>query len=224
MTVSTSTPGGRSAAQVPGRFTSRLSMALSTGVLALVMAIGLASVGAGAASAASPTTSSKTVVGKSDQGKMKSTVVGKTSEGEKVTGAFTPTRFVERDGVLWAKGFLQGKIHHDNGTVTKFSGIKKMPVKKINGQSATDARTSGRAAACDVLNLVLGPLDLNVLGLEVHLQRVVLDIVAVAGAGQLLGNLLCAVAGLLDGGPLAGLLGQLSTLLNQILAALNLGL
>ena len=197
---------------------------LSTGVLALVMAVGLASVGAGAASAASDTTSSRTVVGKSDQGKMKSTVVGKTSEGEKVTGAFTPTRFVERDGVLWAKGFLQGKIHHDNGTVTKFSGIKKMPVKKINGQSATDARTSGRAAACDVLNLVLGPLDLNVLGLEVHLQRVVLDVVAVAGAGQLLGNLLCAVAGLLDGGPLAGLLGQLSTLLNQILAALNLGL
>ena len=220
MTDSTSTPGGRSSARVPGRFTT----VLSTGVLALVMAVGLASVGAGAASAASDTTSSRTVVGKSDQGKMKSTVVGKTSEGDKVTGAFTPTRFVERDGVLWAKGFLQGKIHHDNGTVTKFSGIKKMPVKKINGQSATDARTSGRAAACDILNLVLGPLDLNVLGLEVHLQRVVLDVVAVAGAGQLLGNLLCAVAGLLDGGPLAGLLGQLSTLLNQILAALNLGL
>ena len=220
MTVSTPTPGGRSSARRQGRLTT----ALSTGVLALVMAIGLASVGAGAASAAADTTSSKTVVGKSDQGRMKSTVVGKTSEGDKVTGAFTPTRFVERDGVLWAKGFLQGKIHHDNGTVTKFSGIKKMPVKKINGQSATDARTSGRAAACDVLNLVLGPLDLNVLGLEVHLQRVVLDIVAVAGAGQLLGNLLCAVAGLLDGGPLAGLLGQLSTLLNQILAALNLGL
>ena len=224
MTVSTRTPGGRSSARVPGRSARRWSMALSTGVLALVMSVGLASVGAGAASAASDTTSSRTVVGKSDQGKMKSTVVGKTSEGEKVTGAFTPTRFVERDGVLWAKGFLQGKIHHDNGTVTKFSGIKKMPVKKINGQSATDARTSGRAAACDVLNLVLGPLDLNVLGLEVHLKRVVLDVVAVAGAGQLLGNLLCAVAGLLDGGPLAGLLGQLSNLLNQILAALNLGL
>ena len=83
-----------------------------------------------------------------------------------------------------------------------------MPVKKINGQSATDARTASRAAACDILNLVLGPLDLNILGLQVSLQRVVLDIVAVAGAGPLLGNLLCAVAGLLDGGPLAGLLGQ----------------
>ena len=55
--------------------------------------------------------------------------------------------------------------------------------------------------SCDllVLNLVLGPLDLNLLGLVVHLNQVVLDIIAVTGAGNLLGNLLCAVAGLLDG-------------------------
>ncbi len=203
---------------------SRISTALSTGVLALVMALGLASVSIGAASAATPDrTTARSVVGKSDAGKITSTVVGKASNGGKVTGRFTPTRFVQRDGVLWAKGFLKGKIKHADGATTKFSGIKKMPVKKINGQSATDARTSSRAAACDILNLVLGPLDLNVLGLEIHLKRVVLDIVAVAGAGQLLGNLLCAVAGLLDGGPLAGLLGQLTNVLNQILAALNLG-
>jgi len=206
------------------RTTSRFITALRAGVLALVMALGLSSVSIGAASAVSDTTAQRSVVGKSDQGRMTSTVMGRTSEGDAVTGSFTPTRFVQRDGVLYAKGFLQGKIKHADGSVTKFSGIKKMPVKKINGQSTTDARTHGRAAACDILNLVLGPLDLNILGLEVHLQRVVLDIVAVAGAGQLLGNLLCAVAGLLDGGPLAGLLGQLSNLLNQILAALNLGL
>jgi hypothetical protein len=205
------------------RSTSRLTTALTTGVLALVMSLGLASVGIGAASAVSDTTSARSVVGKSDQGKITSTVTGKTSEGGKVTGSFTPTRFVQRDGVLYAKGFLEGKITNPDGSNTKFSGIKKMPVKKINGQSATDARTVNRAAACDILNLVLGPLDLNVLGLQVSLQRVVLDIVAVAGAGQLLGNLLCAVAGLLDGGPLAGLLGQLSNLLNQILGLLNLG-
>jgi hypothetical protein len=36
--------------------------------------------------------------------------------------------------------------------------------------------------SCDILNLTLGPLDLNLLGLRV----------------QLLGNLLCAAAGLLD--------------------------
>ena len=72
-----------------------------------------------------------------------------------------------------------------------------------------------------MLNLVLGPLDLNLLGLTVHLDKVVLNITAVPGAGNLLGNLLCAVAGLLDNTPLGGLLPQLSTLLTSILGILN---
>ncbi len=62
-----------------------------------------------------------------------------------------------------------------------------------------------------MLHLVLGPLHLDLLGLVVHLNRVVLDITAVP-AGGLLGQLLCSVANLLSGG-LGGLLGQLATLL-----------
>jgi hypothetical protein len=68
---------------------------------------------------------------------------------------------------------------------------------------------------------VLGPLDLNLLGLVVHLDRVVLTIVAVSGAGNLLGNLLCAVAGLLDGTGLLNAL-QIINLLNRILAVLRI--
>ena len=56
-----------------------------------------------------------------------------------------------------------------------------------------------------MLHLVLGPLDLDLLGLVVHLDKVVLDITAVPGAGALLGNLLCAVVGLLDGTGIGGL-------------------
>ncbi len=88
-------------------------------------------------------------------------------------------------------------------------------VKRIEGE-----RPGARQLArCDILNLVLGPLDLNLLGLEVHLNRVVLNIVAVSGTGNLLGNLLCAVAGLLDNG---GVLRQISQILNSILAILRL--
>ena len=67
---------------------------------------------------------------------------------------------------------------------------------------------------------MLGPLNLNLLGLRVHLNRVVLDIVAATGAGNLLGNLLCAVTGLLDN---TGLLGQLrlANVLNRILSVLR---
>jgi len=184
------------------------------------MTVGLTSLTVAGSSAAE--TSSRGVVGKSDVGKITSTVKGKTSAGDKVTGSFTPIKTVERDGVLYMKGFLKGVIQ-DAGPNTTFSGVQTIPIKKINGSTVTDGRVAANAGACDILNLVLGPLDLNILGLQINLQRVVLDITAVAGAGNLLGNLLCAVAGLLDGGPLAGLLGQLQSLLNQILAALNLG-
>lgn len=191
--------------------TSMMRRGLAAGVVALAMTVGLTSLGVTSASAQS-------VVGQSDAGTITSQVSGKSANGDLVKGSFTPTKFVTRDGVIYVKGFLKGVIV-DAGPNTRFSGLKTFPVKKINGTTPTEAR-AGSAITRDVLNLVLGPLDLNVLGLEIHLNRVVLDIVAVTGAG----NLLCAVVNLLNGGPLAGLLGQLTTLLNQILGALNLGI
>ena len=62
---------------------------------------------------------------------------------------------------------------------------------------------------CPILHLELGPLDLNLLGLRVQLNQVVLDVTAIPGPGNLLGNLLCAIAGLLDGVDLGGILGNL---------------
>lgn len=75
-------------------------------------------------------------------------------------------------------------------------------------------------ASCEILELTLGPLDLNLLGLVVQLDQVHLLIEAVPGPGNLLGNLLCAVAGLLDGGlnlnVLTGLLNAIVNLLNNL--------
>jgi hypothetical protein len=73
-------------------------------------------------------------------------------------------------------------------------------------------------ASCQILRLSIGAIDLNLLGLVVHLNPVLLVITAVPGPGNLLGNLLCAIANLLNGGgPLTGL----ATLLNQLLALLG---
>ena len=66
---------------------------------------------------------------------------------------------------------------------------------------------------CDILNLDLGPLFLDVLGLQVDLSEIHLDITAVRGPGRLLGNLLCAGAGLLDGG---GALAAIDRILDRI--------
>jgi hypothetical protein len=170
------------------------------------------------------------VVASNDLGTATSSFVGSTRDGRAVTGKFIPTKFTHKDGRIRLTGTLRGTIAGKAGVskALHFSKVITDRIKRIDGMSWQDAlagrtATSARAAVrCDVLNLVLGPLDLNILGLEVHLQRVVLDIVAVTGAGNLLGNLLCAVAGLLDGG-LSGLLTQVTSLLNLILGALNLG-
>jgi hypothetical protein len=78
------------------------------------------------------------------------------------------------------------------------------------------------AAICDILTLDIGAIHLDLLGLVVDLAPVNLDITAVSGPGNLLGNLLCAVAGLLDANPrnisaITALLVQINALLAQIL-------
>jgi hypothetical protein len=77
--------------------------------------------------------------------------------------------------------------------------------------------TPAQEETCPILHLELGPLDLNLLGLRVQLNQVVLDVTAIPGPGNLLGNLLCAIAGLLDGLDLGGILGGL---LQRLLDAL----
>ena len=74
-------------------------------------------------------------------------------------------------------------------------------------------------ASCTILTLNIGPIHLDLLGLVVDLAPVNLNITAVPGAGNLLGNLLCSVAHLLDnGGPLQGI----AALLNRLLTGLGL--
>jgi hypothetical protein len=154
-------------------------------------------------------------------------VFGHTASGQKVRGVFIPRSFRMSGDQVLAKGVLRGKIVREGPDRHFVKRGVLIPVSSADGRALTpamarDGLRATPAGPCNVLNLVLGPLDLNILGLRVHLNQVVLDITAQPGAGQLLGNLLCAVAGLLDpGSALSGLLGQLTTLLNQILAALG---
>lgn len=47
---------------------------------------------------------------------------------------------------------------------------------------------------CPILELVVGPIFLDLLGLQIETNQIEIDITAVAGEG----NLLCVVVGLLD--------------------------
>jgi len=156
----------------------------------------------------------KTVL-ESEFGSMTSKVSGDFGRRGTVAGTFTPRRFAARDGNLVAIGKLRATMTRGNGEVVgKAVEQIRIPVRNANG----DAVRVDNRRPCQILNLVLGPLDLNLLGLEVHLNRVVLDIVGQPGPGNLLGNLLCAIAGLLDRN---GVLTEISQILNAILALLR---
>lgn len=133
-------------------------------------------------------------------------------------GTFKVSRFAVHEGALVASGVLSGTLVDENAVATAIYRTVTIPVILPSG-GATRA-VPAQAIGCEVLHLELGPLDLDLLGLVVHLDRVVLDITAVPGAGNLLGNLLCAIVGLLDGinlGLLANLLNQLLDLLGGLL-------
>lgn len=193
--------------------------------LATAVSVSLVS-GATATSTTTTTTSSATAertVARGPLGTVKSRVRGTTANGRDVRGSFVPLKVVERNGRLKVRGLIQGVVRNRDGSTRTFAAMRTIRVRSVDGQPLTAAGAARNHAACDVLHLVLGPLDLDLLGLQVHLDRVVLDIVAQPGPGNLLGNLLCAVAGLLDGG-LDGALGRVVRLLNRILARLGLGL
>jgi hypothetical protein len=120
-------------------------------------------------------------------------------------GAARITGFAVQNGQLVATGTL-------TGTVTNAAGVV---VQSVAATFSTPILQ--QAASCEILNLVLGPIHLDLLGLVVDTNQIVVLITAVPGAGNLLGNLLCAVAGLLDGG---GPLSQVTLLLNRLLALL----
>jgi hypothetical protein len=126
--------------------------------------------------------------------------------GGTFSGAYTITRFAKQSGTLTAVGTLSGTLTDALGNT--IGTVTNMPVQ---------VPVTSASGSCTILDLTLGPLHLNLLGLVVDLNQVHLTITAQQGSGNLLGNLLCAVANLLNGGaPLT----SLTNLLNQILRAL----
>ena len=131
---------------------------------------------------------------------------------------------------------LHGVAGHLNGTVPKFTASSGNVLAHLvftsftsnTGQTTNLGSPISRndpvlqaanSNVCQILNLTLGPLHLNLLGLVVDLNRVHLRITAVRGPGNLLGNLLCAVAHLLDGSAPAA---SQAALLNDVVGALGI--
>lgn len=138
------------------------------------------------------------------------------STGGTFTGIFQLQKFVAQQNDVLATGLLTGTVKMADGTAASVVRTVSMPVTvgQAAGTTAPLTQAVATQASCGILHLELGPISLDLLGLQVDLNQVVLDVAAGPGSGNLLGNLLCSVTGLLDNS-----IG-LATLLNQILAAL----
>jgi hypothetical protein len=191
---------------------------IRTAFVAVVASLALAAIGATSASAASNTGGLPAVT---DAGPLmtigKDQITGVAKNGKKFTGTYGIYKFVVKDGKVWSVGTLKGKL----GGKQVRRGNVRMPVD-TSKLGDTNTASAAQTTNCTVLHLVLGPVNLNLLGLQVTLggglqanQPIVLDITAQRGGG-LLGDLLC---GLTDS--LGGQLGQIGQQLQQIASALN---
>ena len=152
------------------------------------------------------------------------TVVG----GGTFTGTMTATK-ITIDQVtrqLTMEGVL-------NGTATTATGVVEVVDQAFSAPMSLSKHAAGSTAqlvqpaaqaVCDILFLDLGPLHLDLLGLTLDLAEVILDLNAVSGGGNLLGNLLCALVGLLDITALIATISQLLDAINAILAGISNGI
>ena len=197
-----------------GRSTRLLAASVTLAIVGLTGA-------AGAQSASAQSTSN-------EFGTLKvSKVTGEAKNGATFAGRYNVKKFVTTDsGRTKAVGTLTGTMTKKSGDTERVTekGVKflvRPAASSVSALPAAPGTVAPSVAGCEILDLVLGPLDLNLLGLQVHLDQVHLNITAVPGAGELLGNLLCAVAGLLDSSQLGNLGAVLTNLLNAILGILN---
>jgi len=134
-------------------------------------------------------------------------VLSATSAAPALVGSFAPAVQQQAASLLpivinSVTNTAQGLVANASLGGTNFTIPLRLAVP--SGQSPT--------ATTQILNLHLGPIDLNLLGLRVQTSEICLNISAQSGPGNLLGNLLAGVAGLLDQGlPLNQILGGLST-------------
>lgn len=131
------------------------------------------------------------------------------------TGAFTGAASLVGNFALHSVQVVNGQLQAVGtltATVLDASGATLGTISVANLTAPLTA-----TGACPILTLHIGQIHLNLLGLDVTLSPIDLNITAQAGNGNLLGNLLCDVANLLNNnGPLSGIANLLNNLLRNL--------
>jgi hypothetical protein len=136
------------------------------------------------------------------------------------SGVLTINRFEQRGNDIFAVGFVRGVLSRGSLTLgTGLAGEVSWPVTIKPSATATHAtsRIGPLQTSCPVLSIALGPVDVNLLGFQVSLGAVTLDIGGESGTP--LGDLVCAISDLL--GNVAGVVNLLNSLLSLLTGLLG---
>lgn len=111
---------------------------------------------------------------------------GRVTGGGTFQGTYDILRFLARQGQIFAEGSLRGTLTQPGGATRQVQPTTvQLPV--TFGQST-----------CRILEVRLGAVTIDLLGFQVTLSLVTLTVEGQQGPGNLLGNLLCTIASLLD--------------------------
>ena len=150
-------------------------------------------------------------------------VHGVAKNGKQFNGTYAIQRYVAGANKVYAVGTLKGMLKGRH--VTRYNVM--MPATLASPPPSPAGAVRSAQPTCSVLQLQLGPIDLNLLGLRVQLfggtnpsnpLPITALITAEQGSGNLLGNLLCNLTGALNQG---GILGQLTGNLQQLASTLT---
>jgi hypothetical protein len=167
-------------------------------------------------------------------------VSGTIAKGGEFTGTISINRFEQRDNQIVAVGFVSGVLSRGGRTLgTAVAGEVTWPVVlKSGGQLIAYRYAPGtarpmqiawspggrpafsilrvQAQSCQVLDIALGPINVDILGFQVALSAVTFSLTG--GTGPL-GDLVCAVSDLL--GNVAGLVNLLNSILGLLTGLLG---
>jgi hypothetical protein len=160
---------------------------------------------------------------------------GTFADGGQFSGNITINRFEQRGNQVVAIALVTGVLNRGGSTLSVLAGQAVVPVTvRVGGQVFASGPSRGGARpmmvayspearppaatliaqeGCQVINIALGPFDVDVLGVLVHLDPVAFNLTGVAGTP--LGDLVCAVSDLI------GNVAAIVNLLNNILALLT---
>jgi hypothetical protein len=165
---------------------------------------------------------------------------GTFARGGEFTGTVTINRFEQRAGRIVAVGFVRGALQQGGRTIgSALAGEVSWPVvvrsggvSSVSGHGGarpqvmrvalSTAPSAGRilrvqAATCPVLDIMLAPVDVNLLGVDVSISPIAINLQGEAGTP--LGDLVCTASDLI--GNVVALVDLLNTVLELVTGLLG---